>query len=271
MKTNKLIIYFCSIIGALFFTSCLDSGDDSLRINRDIAYITTKNGSACAATRSGYVVTAAQVQTMLRGEFYFVSYEINNSQVDGVYVASEFTKLSDEPIPQTSLKWNSEVPEDRGLAIVELSTPIFAVDDYWNDRWVFGYTVKIGENDGSEMVFYYDKDNQIDKDGKDISKDNKIIIDICAKKIESFATVGPLKNKTAQAVGNLSALRSLIQPDFTKATTLSDGTKVVDVLVQFRYKKQVNDDKSEIAYLGKLNNQEGNNFYIRFKKTSKQL
>lgn len=265
MKTNILLAYFfCCCFATFSLSSCLN-GDNTTSVNSDIAYITYKNNTKVAATAYNGFITSPVVQGMSLGECYSVGYKVDGAVNNEVYTAVEFVKNSDSPFPQTRL-FSTPLPKDKTLPLAGLTAPIYSSsEEYWGDRWVFGYRVAVGEKETPKMYFYYDKDNQIDEDGKDVFGENKIIIDLYVAK-DMVSEAGTSTYKVITTVGNLSGLRAISSgfvPDYSQSKTTVGGKKYVDVPIQFRFLKQeIGSTKSEVDYIGSW----GNNrvFVMRF-------
>lgn len=244
-----------AIVALSAFTSCINNDDPYLKSSRDLAYITTVNDTKCAATSYGYITSAA-IQNLNINDCYIVSYSYKTSDKtsDGIYVANEFSNISGDPMPQTVLKSGkpSENADDV-FKITELAVPVFSPTKYFGDRWAITYTLLSQQQEKKPIVyFYYDKENQIDKDGVDISDDNKVIIDVDFE--EDITMSDASKEQKRTVIGNLESLRSAYNPNFNNAQTGNDGAKYVSVLLQFRYKKyNEKSEQFETHYVGTWN------------------
>lgn len=231
-------LHILSILIAISLSSCLSDHESSIESSRDIAYVTTIDNTPCVATSSGYV-SAPLVKELKQQECYIIAYKITDLSNNGIYQTNDMTNISGSPLPQTALREASPTPDPKyGLAVKDLNIPIFAATDYMGDRWLFNYTATISKNENVISYFYYDKNNQIDENGKDISKDNKIIIDILFSKSEIVRSA-TMEDKKHLTVGNLESLRRMYTPDYSKG----DSEKGVPVLIQFRYRKYINENR----------------------------
>lgn len=249
MKKYMLII----LIGNLFMlSSCLDEGGNAIECARDLGYITSVNNTVCAATSCGYV-TSPEIQKLKQKECYSLGYTITNSPQNNIYVADRVFHISEQPLPQTSLV--QETPPDlteNNIAVNDLNIPIFWSTSYMGDRWLFNFSALTKDKSNVTARFYYDKNNQIDKDGKNVKEENKVIIDVVFIKTESTDDNSVAKMRNFSSIGNLESLRAF--PNFNKVTTDPNGKMYATLLIQFRFHKYISKDKSEISYLGVWNN-----------------
>lgn len=262
MKT--LLFKICIfILSPLLFASCLDSSNTSIVSGKDVGYVTSVKGVPCLATSSGYI-TSPLVSSLIMNECYLVAYEITMPDKNGIYTAEALTTVSKDPLPQTILQEGKPIFEEgHSFSVKRLEIPVFAASDYMGDRWLFNYIATVNKSEHVSSYFYYDKENQVDRDGKNISGENKIIIDIAFKKTD-IMRLNTMEDKVHLTVGNLEQLRTLFKPDFSKG----DTNNKVNVLIQFRYRKYVDEQKpAQEAYLGTWSaNNQNKVYYMTFSK-----
>jgi hypothetical protein len=240
---------------AISLTSCLNGlDDDFIECGQDIGYITTNNGIKCAATSYGHI-TSPEIKNLKTGECYIMGYQITEASVDGIYNAKRVFNISENPLPQSAITIGKPA-DSTSVAISDLFIPFYSSSEYIEDRWVFNYVASVKNNEKITAEFYFNKDNQIDKDGVNIKGQNKIIIDIYFRRNGSPDTTSVAKLKGFTYVGNLRELRSFaFNPEYSKEVSKGTNGGIYKILlIQFRYHKYVSATKSEIAYLGSWEN-----------------
>jgi len=248
MKKSKLIV----IIGnLLMLSSCIDEGSNTIECAQNLGYITSVNNTVCAATSCGYV-TSPEIQKLKQKECYVFGYTITSYAQNNVYLADRVYHISEQPLLQTSLVQETPpVLTENNIAINNLSIPIFWSTSYMGDRWLFNFSALSKDKSKVTAHFYYDKNNQIDKEGKNVKEENKVIIDVVFIHSESTEDNSVAKMRNFSSIGNLESLRAF--PNFNKVTTDPNGKMYATLLIQFRFHKYISKDKSEISYLGVWN------------------
>lgn len=258
MKKTILKFIFSTCFIVLLFSSCLESGENSFQSGRDFAYITESSSSnyvRYAATANGVAITSEEIRNLGLGECYFLSYKVTASggTTGGVNNAQDVVNLSNYPIPQTSLQQSAPVNTENSISVKTLDPSItYLPTDFLGDRWLFAYTVLLKEDEKVAANFYYDANNQKDKDGKDLKGQNAIVIDVRFVKTTVKPENTVEKENGLYGVGNLSALRTISGLiDFTKVEASSDGNKYVSAPILFRYLKYESAEKPAVeTYLG---------------------
>jgi|GEM_PF-3777863 len=242
----------CVLIGTLFvLTSCLNDDDNVIQCAQDLGYIKTVNNTVCAATSYGYV-TSPEIQRLKPNECYILGYTITRAAQNDIYTADNVFNISTKPLGQTSLLQAAPPVESVNSASVSnLNIPIYSSTTYMGDRWMFNYSALAKDSTKITAYFYYDKDNQVDKDGKNVKQENKVILDVAFVKTEVNGDNSVAKERRFASIGNLESLRTF--PNFKKVESNPGGGLYATLLVQFRYHKYISTDKSELSYLGAWN------------------
>lgn len=234
-----------SLFSLCLLTSCLSDSDNEFVIGDDLAYITSMNGTKCAAiSHYGYIASSA-ISNLPTGEYYLIDYKLTNPAF-GVN-QGEVLGHSKDPLEVSSLTTTD--PEIDDMSILGMQIRSAYPDRHFADGWLFYFESPSSAKNQSKAYFYYDRDNQIDKNGNDVLQDNKIIIDVYFD--AAGAEFAPNSSKLQKVVADLSSLRYEYEPDFSKGGSDKDGNKYVNVGLQFRYSKvNNNSDEAEITYLG---------------------
>jgi hypothetical protein len=248
MKRYKLLPV-CIII-TLLLPSCIDANDSNISIvsDKDFVYITSLNNVLCATTSCGYV-TCPQIKELKLNECYFISYQLDGKKENNIYLANEFANISEGPIPQGAFSID-KVPTQASWPVKDLKISQFVPTKYKGDRWLLSYS--FSSNSKKEIIpsFYYDSSKQIDKDGRNIMKDNKIVIDVHFKESNLNIKTNERINGQYSVVADLERLREIYSADYDRASTGDDGKKQIPVLIQFRFYKDLTDGKTEVSYAG---------------------
>lgn len=240
---------------AISLTSCLNGlDDDYIECGQDIGFIKTVNNIKCAATSYG-LVTSPEIKNLQSGECYILGYQITEAAVDGVYNASRVFNISENPLPQTALK-TGKPAESTSVAVNDFYIPFYASTDYMDDRWVFNYVASVKNNEKITAEFYYNEDNQIDKNGINVKGSDKIIIDVYFRRNGTPDSSSTVKTKSFSYVGNMRYLRDFaLNPENSLDVTKDKyGRYYKIIFIQFRYHKYVSATKSEVTYLGSWEN-----------------
>ncbi len=178
---TKKISLLLVLSATLFLSSCLDSSEGSWAGNEEYSYITrdAATNTVYARTIAGYFITSEKIKTYPEGTIAFISYQINlddeaqrtligEKQNMNVYHAT----LAGEPViaDQTTLKF-SEIPEAPIVHFENLMNPTFASNNYFGDRWLFPYQVKLKKRETMKANFY-----KVPNEGETSS--DEVIIDI---------------------------------------------------------------------------------------------
>ncbi|MFA6335447.1 MAG: hypothetical protein WCX48_07815 [Bacteroidales bacterium] len=250
MKTLGLNISICTLATVLTLSSCLDDQNDSIESGKDLAFITTYNNTKCAATSCGYV-TSPEIQTLIQNECYLIGYIITDPAVDGIYTADNTYNVSDDPLPQTVLKEGTpENEQENNSAVDNLTIPFFYPTHYMGDRWMFKYSAILNSNEKLTPRFYYDENNQVDKNGVSIKNENMVVIDVYFEKSVVTGSNPASSGNEYLTIANFESLRTLYNPDYNRGYSTSNE-KCVDVQLLFRYHKNRGvDEPSVISYVG---------------------
>ena len=249
--------YILSLLSVGLFASCLSDSDNEVLLREDLAYITSVNGSKSAATSYGYIVSS-KISTLYPGEYYLMSYKLTNPVIGGVNQA-EVLAVSDEPLKVSHLEVDSYDMESE--VVSELQIRHFSAGTHFGDGWSFYSQAASDAKYKLNAYFYYDKENQIDESGKDVSlESNKVIIDVYfSETAEEFESAD--KYKTQVVVADLSELRGTYTPDYSKGSSNDEG-KYVSVAIKFRYNKVGSSSgNATVSYLGSWNAGSSNSYY----------
>ncbi len=249
MKSNSFKITICALASIFLLSSCLGDQSESIESGKDLAYITTFNNTKCAATNCGYI-TSTEIQAMALGECYLVGYSISTPAVNGIYTPDRVINVSVTPLPQSPLREGTPLSEqENNFAVDNLTIPFFYPTRYMGDRWIFKYAATLNSNEKLIPRYYYDANNQVDKNGDNIKNKNMVVIDVYFEKV--ITTNQPTSGMNEYlTIANLESLRNLYMPDFSQGTSTSTG-KNVDVQILFRYHMNKGAGvPSEISYVG---------------------
>lgn len=253
--------YILGILSLSIFTSCISDGDNEIYIGEDLAYITTVDGKKYAAISYGYL-SASSVQNMTPGQYYLIGYKISDYVLGGVNQGEIVNIIGGKPLDQSYLNISSVYTEGVDVAGIQIGhwSPL----DHYADGWsVYFQAQKEGKN---KLVpyFYYDAENQIDEDGKDVSQEsNKVIIDV--RFIESDEEFESNNPETQITVANLRDLRYEYTPDFSNAQTDEERGKFVNVTLKFRYNKAaIGNNDAAVSYLGSWDTTSRDCYYMIF-------
>jgi hypothetical protein len=249
MKTSA-IPFITMIIASMALFSCLNEEDNYIECRSDIGFITYENGVKCAATSNGYI-TSTEIKSLILNECYTFGYQITDPPVNGIYKVEKVYNISEKPLTQTSLQIGKPLKIDT-LDVWDIDIPIFAPSTYMGDRWVFTYSSITKERENVIASFFFDKDNQMDKNGNDANGNNEIILDIYFTKADSLNSGCEIEEKRFATVANLESLRTFsFTSEYSKNFSIDMfGGMYKSVQILFRYRKFLKSGKSEIAYLG---------------------
>lgn len=257
-----LIKVFGAIFSVFMFTSCLGDDDNYIEVAEDFAYIKydEKDGKY-AVTQKGGIILADQIDVLLTGRAYYVSYKATYDG-SGLGRAERFDLIERDPLPEAKFKvgepYLSNVPSYLlADSIHPINVAIGAChpySSYYDDKWEVQYTLSKKEDDKIDVYYYYDPNAQ-KINGVDLDE-NEIVIDI--RFVHSEKSVDPEEPKTER----LSALGSLKDLRDQYPAVFPDGEDVADVGIVFRYVREV-DKRPVVTYIGSFSINEGH-FYMVF-------
>lgn len=235
---------------AFLFSSCLGDNENTFEQSRSFSYVTTNDSRVkVAATASGYIVTSSEIQStsVVEGQCYYLSFKLSSeSTVTGGAYNVELTSTP-QLIKSSNFFNRTSPPSTLPAGTDSLYVTAFNVGnrspyDYYGDRWLFGYTAQPKVDETPIATFYYDINNQVDKDGTEIitsgtGRENKMIIDVVFTKT-NLNPGGVTQSTTAETVADLSQLRSTFDVNSSTESDIvkPDGvTEYVRVAVKFRY------------------------------------
>ncbi|MDH6310840.1 hypothetical protein M2451_003651 [Dysgonomonas sp. PFB1-18] len=271
MKVSLLKLFSGALFVAVLMSSCLGDGDNS-REGTAFAYIDQEDGVKYASTEIGRIVGPSdQMSNLQVGQCYYIGFKVNAEGTTGYYTAEYINvqnngKALTKSNIITNYKPYKNLPENvqsdsihvSNLSIRDYSPYATPYEAAFKDNWVFSYSVKnLKEDDKIDVYFYYDAENQFDKDGVEGGfANNQIIIDVrFIKKEES----GDGSGDTFISVGNFNALRGY--------TPKYDGNEATAVYVKFRYIVPYTDENKEVKYraeyLGNWNSGYGMIYYAK--------
>ena len=242
-------------------SSCSLGGSYTIENRSDFVYITKVSDTKYAATSNGYV-TSSLISSLQYGDCYLMGYTLsNNRDANGFFVAEESTLVNDAPLRRFAVYDRNTIIEDSGYNVYEIDDfGVFSFDSYlyYGDNWHFKVASKYDfENTDVRIRLAYDRNNQFDKTGSDISGTNKVILDMIFETKEGTSPIS--SSKWYDVAVNMNNLRMMYIPNFSGAIVSGD-LEYVNVLVQFRYKRNGKDE-----YLGNLDGL-NSSFYLSFVK-----
>lgn len=241
LSTSKVILLLLPL--AFLLNSCSLKDSFSIESYEDFAYITNIDGKKCAATSNWYI-TSELIQGLEYGDCYILSYRITDQSAANVYTASYTEMVSDGALRRFVLSEQESItPSDLSdyepFDVAAAGVNAYDPTTYYGDNWHFKVSSQYSFNNNDVRPrFYYDKNNQFDESGSDVTGRNRVIIDIVFEAKEGVSKEN--NNKVYDFVVNMSPLRTLFSPNLDGAQT-SGSDKYVNVLVMFRYKKEGKD------------------------------
>ncbi len=255
-------VYLLKLVSSVFFvavlmSSCLGDGDNSYEIGEAFAYINQEDGIKYASTSIGPVVGPSdQMSGLTVGQCYYIAFKVNTDASSGYYTAEYINVLNNgKALTRSSIFTNykpyKNLPENvqsDSIHISSLSVKEYSpYEAYYKDNWVLSYSVpNLKEDDTVDAYFYYDAENQFDKEGTEggFSK-NQIIIDVRFIKKEGNGD-GTAATRSFTSVGNFNSLRS-----FTPSYGTEEG---VAVYIKFRFIAPASGSvPARIEYIGNWN------------------
>lgn len=196
----------------LFLSSCLDSGSGSWIGTQEFSYITEDGGTVYARTISGYLITSQKIQTLNPGSAAVISYQIDFDESEPITIGDDNkitiyqATLAGEPIilEQTTLRF-SETPDVPPVHFESILTPTFAENEYFGDRWLFPYTVKLKKGETAKVNFYLVEEQE---DITTNTVDEDLIIDVRITKTGQAKEGADEKTIGDHIVVNMSELRT---------------------------------------------------------------
>lgn len=250
--------YILGIFATLMFTSCL-SDSDSFVQGTGTGYVTTSEGSKYLAFPFGYF-SANGVQNLQTGSYYLVDYRIEDlNPVKNVYPGQILSIYKNKPLEESYLKVE-EVPAEDAVSVRGITPMDRTNGRELADGWTFYFLPKEGAKKVLEAYFYYDVENQIDKDDKDVSTEsNKVIIDVKFEESSQELDATEL-GKLQIVVAKFGELRNTFEADFSESKPDNDGNKFANVAIQFRFDGQ-DGDKAQTKYVGGWDSKDPYNYY----------
>ena len=241
--------------------SCSLGGSYTIENRSDFVYITRVSDTKCAATSNGYV-TSSLISSLQYGDCYLMGYTLsNNRDANGFFVAEESALVNDAPLRRFAVYDKNTMIEDPGYNVYEIDDfGVFGFDPYlyYGDNWHFKVVSKYNfENTDVRIRLAYDRNNQFDKTGSDVSGTNRVILDMIFEAKEGTSPIS--SSKLYDVAVNMNNLRMMYTPNFSGAI-VSGNLEYVNVLVQLRYKHNGKDE-----YLGNWDGLDSS-FYLSFVK-----
>ena len=215
-KKLSLLIILSSV---LFLSSCLSSGSNSYIGNGKLALIVQGSNNVYARTEDKLYIISPEIKQLTPGSIVRLSFQVDFDEgklvaVDAKNSAYE-VELAGQPeeLKQTELQ-NSEAPDEPIVKFEFLSSPKYAQDDFFGDRWIFIY-----ENAQEESVnvnFY----KASEEDAKAMNTD--VLIDVRLEVVGTAEKAVSEKKKDKYIVVNLSDLRT----DFADKADIDGNIKI---------------------------------------------
>lgn len=209
--TKKISLLFM-LSAVLFLSSCLDTGKGSYAGKKEYSYIARDQTTSLiyARTISGNLITSEKIKTLSPGSIAFLTYEIDLEKAEQTMIGFNnnvivYTAvLGAEPtIAEQSRLRLTNAPEAPAIHFENIFyPPTFSSNDYFDDRWLFHYVVKLKKGETVKADFYTTTETASNGDS------NEIIIDIRLTK-SGDADNGPAEMIEEYVVADFSDLRSM--------------------------------------------------------------
>lgn len=238
MKKSLFKLILSTFAVGLLLTSCLGDSTNSRENPRAFAYITTIDGTQCAAM-DGYYYTSAIIKTLTVGRCYILGYRTNYEAATSKILHAEDIS---QPIALVTTYGRVDAPNIENAFNPSAFQPEIGVySTYFGNNCSFIYKAKLKEKDTPRAHCFYDVTKQyemIDGVRKDVGK-NQIIIDVRFDNIPGAD--GASVDNSWRSVSDLSGIKNWYKENSDNYDPANATDNYVRVDVKFRYNQLQSD------------------------------
>ena len=213
----------------------INSGQGSWFGNEEYSYISRDETTSTvyARTISGYFITSEKIKSYPEGTVAFISYKIDfDDEAQRTMIGESqniivyHVTLAGEPVKvdQTTIKF-MDAPEAPIVHFENIMNPTFASNNFFGDRWLFPFQVKLKKGETVKANFYK-------ATNESETSSDEIIVDIRLTKFGQAEEGATEKIEGDYAVVNFSDLRQMF-----------DGSDKEILKIKFRFYRAANKDE----------------------------